>query len=250
MRNIVEETDGSCPFSLPFQANPGLSPDSSIISANELDTLGAEGIEMKTVAEHAWLLEFADADERRANARARAAAAILKRTRPEGLVDLVPAARSLLVLGSPAFDTGRLMGLEGSPALPVRPEVETRSHEIRMTWNGADLDEVVTALSLTRAAFRQAFLDVTFTVGFLGFTPGFSYLYGLPKELQLPRRRTPRLAVPQGSIAMAGPYVGIYPTASPGGWNLIATTAQRLFDLRGTPPFLLSPGDRVRFVSL
>jgi KipI family sensor histidine kinase inhibitor len=203
---------------------------------------------MKAVAEFAWLLEFADADERRANARARAAAAILKRTRPDGLLDLVPAARSLLVVGSRAFDVGRLMGLEGSPALPVRPEVETRSHEIRMSWNGADLDEAVAALGTNRATFRHAFLDTMFTVGFLGFAPGFSYLYGLPKEMQLPRRRAPRPAVPQGSVAMAGPYVGIYPAATPGGWNLLGTTAQRLFDLRGTPPFLFSPGDRVRFV--
>jgi KipI family sensor histidine kinase inhibitor len=204
---------------------------------------------VKSVGEFAWLLEFADADERRANARARAAAAVLKRTRPDGLVDVVPAARSLLVTGSPAFDVGRLMGLEGSPALPVRPEVETRSFEIRIVWNGVDLDEVVAALGMARAAFQQTFLDVTFVVGFLGFTPGFSYLYGLPRELQLPRRRTPRVSVPQGSVATAGPYVGIYPTATPGGWNLLGTTAQRLFDLRGSPPFLLSPGDRVRFVA-
>lgn len=203
---------------------------------------------MKAVAEFAWLLEFPDADERRANARARAAAAILKRTRPEGLIDLAPAARSLLVVGSRTFDVGRLMGLEGSPALPVRPEVETRAHEIRMSWNGADLGEVVAALGITEAAFRQAFLGTDFTVGFLGFSPGFAYLYGLPKELHLPRRRTPRPAVPQVSVAMAGPYVAIYPAATPGGWNLLGTTTQRLFDLRGTPPFLLSPGDRVRFV--
>ena len=114
--------------------------------------------------------------------------------------------------------------------------------------NGADLDEVASRCALAPEEFLRAFTGLTFTVGFLGFTPGFGYLYGLPYAFHLPRRPSPRAAVPAGSVALAGPYVGIYPAAIPGGWNLVGTTPRRLFDLRGDPPFLFSPGDTVRFV--
>jgi KipI family sensor histidine kinase inhibitor len=201
---------------------------------------------VKLVAEHAWLLTFDDADEPRANERARTAAALLHGLKPQGLVEAIPAARTLFVEGSPAFDAGILTGLEG-----VRLDAGAspfRTHEIRVTFDGEDLPEVFAELGVSPAAFRDAFLTTSFTVGFLGFSPGFAYLYGLPRNLQLPRRRTPRVAVPKGSLAMAGPYVGIYPDAMPGGWNLLGTAEGSLFDVARRPPALLSPGDIVRFV--
>ncbi|MDL2718874.1 MAG: carboxyltransferase domain-containing protein, partial [Acidobacteriota bacterium] len=121
------------------------------------------------------------------------------------------------------------------------------THEIRMLPDGADLDEIASRCGLSPAAFLEVFAQLPFTVGFLGFSPGFAYLYGLPRAFHLPRRGTPRVAVPAGSIALAGPYVGIYPASTPGGWNLLGTTQRRLFDLRTDPPFLFAPGDRVRF---
>ena len=116
-----------------------------------------------------------------------------------------------------------------------------------MTPDGADLDEIASRSGLSPDAFLEVFVQLDFTVGFLGFSPGFAYLYGLPKAFHLPRRGTPRAAVPAGSVALAGPYVGIYPAPTPGGWNLLGRTARRLFDLRADPPFLFAPGDRVRF---
>jgi KipI family sensor histidine kinase inhibitor len=84
----------------------------------------------------------------------------------------------------------------------------------------------------------------------LGFTPGFPFLGGLPSMLATPRRKSPRAAVPAGSVAIGGPQTGIYPLPSPGGWNIIGRTPLRLFDVTREPAALLRPGDRVRFVSI
>ncbi len=202
---------------------------------------------MKEVGERAWLLEW-NGEESEANARARAAAAALVASAPRGLLDAIPAARTVLVLGGPGFDPSPLAELEAGPS-PSTGAPPPRMHEIRFTPDGADRDEIAARCGLTPPAFLEEFTALTFTVGFLGFTPGFAYLYGLPKAFRLPRRPSPRALVPAGSVALAGPYVGIYPGATPGGWNLLGTTARRLFDLRGDPPFLFSPGDRVRFVT-
>ena len=201
---------------------------------------------MKEVAERAWLLEWSG-DEVEANAKARAVAAALRARAPAGLLDAVPAARSVLVLGAPGFDPAPLGALEAETA-PPPAAAAPRRHEIRFAPDGADRDEIASRCGVSPEAFLAEFAALTFTVGFLGFTPGFAYLYGLPPRFHLPRRPSPRAAVPAGSVALAGPYVGIYPAPTPGGWNLLGTTARRLFDLRGDPPFLLSPGDTVRFV--
>lgn len=202
---------------------------------------------MRPAGERAWLLEWAG-DEAEANAKARAAAAAVRAANAPGFLDAVPSARTCLVLGGPGFDASPLAALEADPpAASAGPA--PRAHEIRFSPDGADLDEIASRCGLTPDGFLRAFTGLVYTVGFLGFTPGFAYLYGLPLAFHLPRRPSPRAAVPAGSVALAGPYVGIYPGATPGGWNLVGTTAQRLFDLRGSPPFLFSPGDTVRFTA-
>jgi inhibitor of KinA len=86
-----------------------------------------------------------------------------------------------------------------------------------------------------------------YLVSCLGFTPGFPYLTGLPKELMTPRRAMPRKEIPAGSVAIGGTQTGIYPQVSPGGWNVIGRTPLRLFNAQKDPPVLLRAGDRVRF---
>jgi KipI family sensor histidine kinase inhibitor len=88
---------------------------------------------------------------------------------------------------------------------------------------------------------------LTFTVAFCGFTPGFAYLVGLPERYQLPRLDSPRPKVPAGSVAVAGPYAGVYPRSSPGGWQLLGQTEVTMFDPTQAEPALLTPGTRVRF---
>ena len=86
-----------------------------------------------------------------------------------------------------------------------------------------------------------------YVVGFCGFLPGFAYLLGLDPRLHVPRRATPRVSVPSGSVALAGEYTAVYPRSAPGGWHLIGRTNRVLFDLGEEPPALLAPTTRVRF---
>jgi KipI family sensor histidine kinase inhibitor len=87
------------------------------------------------------------------------------------------------------------------------------------------------------------------TVAFCGFAPGFAYLRGLSPAWAVPRLDAPRPRVPAGSVALAGEYAGIYPTAAPGGWRLVGRTDATLFDVRREPPALLAPGTRVSLVA-
>ena len=94
---------------------------------------------------------------------------------------------------------------------------------------------------------KAALVAVEYTVAFSGFAPGFGYLTGLPEELHVPRRATPRTRVPAGAVGLAGPYAGAYPRPSPGGWQLVGRTDAVLFDVERDEPALLRPGARVRF---
>lgn len=110
-----------------------------------------------------------------------------------------------------------------------------------------DLDHCAAHCGISRLEYLSGFLQTTFTVGLIGFQPGFPYLLGLPEALQVPRRESPRARVPAGSVAVAGAQAGIYPQASPGGWQLLGVTTARLFDVTRTPCSLLQPGMQVRF---
>lgn len=120
--------------------------------------------------------------------------------------------------------------------------------EIRVTYDGADLAQVADHTGLTLAEVVAAHQGSIWTVGFIGFAPGFPYLIGPDPRLRVPPRTTPRVRVEPGSVALAGEYCGIYPTASPGGWQLIGRTDETLWNEDWDPPALLSPGMRVRFV--
>jgi KipI family sensor histidine kinase inhibitor len=163
-----------------------------------------------------------------------------------GQVDLVAAARTVLVvLDRPPGDTdlARLRRLTPVPAAD--------DDAVRMTldivFDGPDLADVARLTRHSADALVEALTTVEFTVAFSGFAPGFGYLTGLPPDLHVPRRDTPRTRVPPGSLGLAGPYAGIYPRASPGGWQLVGRTDAVLFDVDRDPPALLRPGTRVRF---
>lgn len=171
----------------------------------------------------------------------------------EEIDDLAPADGSLLVVLRPGAEASRalqaalLAPLAGTAA---KPGV---LHEIRVAYGGAagpDLPALARRAGLDEAAYVARHAAADYTVAFLGFQPGFPYLQGLPDALHAPRRSTPRVRVPAGSVAIGGGYTGIYPAAGPGGWQLIGRTAAMLFDPRRAAPALLQPGDRVRFVPL
>jgi len=115
---------------------------------------------------------------------------------------------------------------------------------------GADLEDVARHTGLPAERVVELHASAEYLVYFLGFSPGFPYLGGLPAELATPRLPAPRKLVPAGSVAIGGSQTGIYPVDSPGGWRIIGRTPLRLFDAEASPPALLAMGDRVRFVPI
>jgi KipI family sensor histidine kinase inhibitor len=129
---------------------------------------------------------------------------------------------------------------------PARPQ---RYVEIPVHFDGPDLEEVAGRASLSRHDLTGLLTDTELEVAYLGFTPGFAYMTGLPPAVgSISRRATPRTSVPAGSVAIGGGYLGIYPRRSPGGWNIVGRTASVMFDPEVPPYSALQPGDRVRLV--
>jgi KipI family sensor histidine kinase inhibitor len=172
-------------------------------------------------------------------------AEIVRRALP-GVEDVVPGARTVLVRFRPG--TRPDLGWAGSWRPAEAAERAGREVEIPVHYDGPDLDDVAAYADLTPGDVVARHSRVVYTVAFTGFAPGFGYLTGLPSELHVPRRSSPRTRVPTGAVGLAGEFTGVYPRPSPGGWQLIGHTERTLWDLAADPPALLTPGDRVRFV--
>ena len=188
---------------------------------------------------------FDDSDLAVANARALALHSALAPFRAE-VEDLIPGARSLTVVLRPGSEpSASLARMLESEIEPSRREPGT-IHEFPVVYDGEDIGSVAERSGIGPDDVGRLHAEAAYTVAFIGFAPGFPYLLGLPRSLAIPRRATPRARVPAGSVAIAGAFSGIYPRATPGGWNLIGHTDAVLFDpARGAT---LQPGDRVRFV--
>ncbi|MEV5710854.1 5-oxoprolinase subunit PxpB [Actinoallomurus sp. NPDC052274] len=175
-------------------------------------------------------------------------AAVLGLAPPE-VVDVVPGARTVLVTVRPGAEVGRIGALLADLALPELDEISAEPLCFPVVYDGADLDEVAGLTGLSRDEVVARHAGAEYVVAYLGFAPGFGYLTGLDEALHVPRRDSPRTAVPAGSVAIAGPYGAVYPTPSPGGWRLLGRTTMTLWDIDRDPPSLLRPGVRVRFVA-
>jgi len=173
---------------------------------------------------------------------------------PAAIVDLHPAYATLLIRYDPLRCDPDALAREiehrvGS--LSVRPVRNGQLFEIPVRYGGShgpDLAEVARATGLREDEVVAAHAGCVYDVRFVGFSPGFPYLAGLPERLHTPRRGAPRSHVPAGSVAIAGAQAGIYPVRSPGGWNVIGQTDFILFDSTRGSPATLAPGDRVRFL--
>ncbi len=168
--------------------------------------------------------------------------------------DVVPAGESVLVRFRPGADLGARLGdlevlvsraLHGYSASPTAEGAEI---SVVVAYDGPDLDDVARASGLTAAEVVAAHTSTVWTAAFAGFAPGFVYLVGGDPRLVAPRRSEPRAAVEPGSVALAGDYCGVYPSRSPGGWQLIGSTAHVMWDVEADPPAAIVPGMRVRFV--
>ena len=170
---------------------------------------------------------------------------------PEGVVDVVPAARTVLLVTDPARTTLAAVADAVHRTTP-RPGGQRTgdSIELPVHYDGADLEELAEQLDLTGEELVQRHTGAEWTVAFCGFAPGFGYLTQPGAAWDVPRRATPRTKVPAGSVALAGEFSGVYPRESPGGWQLIGRTDVAVFDLTREPAALLRPGTRVRFVAV
>ncbi|HVX45704.1 MAG TPA: 5-oxoprolinase subunit PxpB [Mycobacteriales bacterium] len=163
-----------------------------------------------------------------------------------GVGEPVVGARSVLVHVDPeGCDLAELHRVVNAP--DRLPGPRRRTVPLPVHYDGADLAEVAAAAGMSVEAVIRRHAAAEYTVAFLGFSPGFGYLVGLDPELQLPRRDTPRAAVPAGSVAIAGEFTAVYPQQTPGGWHLLGRTDVDVFDPHREPPALLAPGDTVCF---
>ncbi len=210
---------------------------------------------IRHASDHTLLIAFADEISLAAHRRVRAALHALGREPIPGVTNLHPAYASLLVSYDPTVAVAADVGAEVAGRLRTADAVtlpEPARIELPVRYGGEcgpDLAEVASACGLTPEDVVREHTGGEYLVYFLGFSPGFPYLGGLPSRLAVPRRPNPRTLVPAGSVAIGGAQTGIYPLASPGGWRLIGRTDAVLFDPGRTPPALLAAGDRVRFVA-
>jgi 5-oxoprolinase (ATP-hydrolysing) subunit B len=169
----------------------------------------------------------------------------LRRSDLAGIDDVIPAARTVLVtyhnVDRPALDALLVPGA-------AAPRAQGPIVEIPVIYDGVDLAEVSVATGLSTEQVIATHSSVVYSAAFLGFTPGWAYLVGLPAELHLPRRSTPRTAITAGSVAIANEFTGVYPTDSPGGWHLLGHTTETMFVVDREKPALVMAGDRVRFI--
>ncbi len=219
---------------------------------------------LRPYGDAALLVDLGDAADEGVLRAVVAAAAALRDDPPPDLVDLVPAATTVLLRLRPGRATAaaahvrRVLGAApaagGPGAAPAADDAAGTVVDVPVRYDGPDLEDAARALGTDVAGLVARHTDRPWVVAFTGFAPGFGYCVQEPgpdgsdgRSWDVPRLASPRTAVPPGSVGLAGPYSGVYPRASPGGWQLVGTTDVLLWDLERDPPALLAPGTRVRF---
>lgn len=179
----------------------------------------------------------------------------LEVARIPGVRDIVAGAQSVVLVGDPDLTdasrlTAALPSVEHFRRNVAGSDRPSEVVEVPVVYDGEDLDEVARLTGLQAHEVIARHSEATYEVAFCGFAPGFAYLTGLPAELALPRRETPRPQVPAGSVAIAAGYSAVYPQASPGGWWLLGRTDLPVWDVDRDPPALFRPGGLVRFTAV
>ncbi|MBD5829564.1 allophanate hydrolase subunit 1 [Janibacter melonis] len=205
------------------------------------------------MGESAWLVETDDIDAVLALDAALAPLADAGDGVWAEVDDLVPAARTLLVVArrtTNLADLATQIRAAATRADRSGPAQTAGDVEIPVRYDGPDLAEVAERTGLSPAEVVAAHTGTPWRVGFGGFAPGFAYLVGGDPRLEVSRRSEPRTKVPVGAVGLAGEFSGIYPRESPGGWQLIGSTDVVLWDADRDPPALLAPGTTVRFTEV
>jgi KipI family sensor histidine kinase inhibitor len=206
------------------------------------------------MGDRAVLVELGDGISPWINQKVRALYTGIAAQRIKGIKDLVPSYRSLTVVYNPLVisleslesQLNEIWNTLDDARLPA-----PRTVEIPVVYGdkyGPDLEWIADYHKMTPQEVIRLHTQPMYHVYMIGFMPGYPYMGEVPDKLVTPRRKTPRTHVPAGSVGIAQKQTGIYPVASPGGWQIIGRTPVRLFDPQGQPPCLLEMGDRVKFV--
>jgi KipI family sensor histidine kinase inhibitor len=197
-------------------------------------------------------VEFSGNIDDAANRRVLALDRAMANAPVEGITETVPTYRSLLVHYDPVRISFETLGesILALAKLPVPATAKTRRWRIPVVYggeHGVDLEDVAKTLNTTPDDIVARHTAGDYRVAMIGFTPGWSYLSGLPDALQMPRRQNPRLLTPAGTVSIGGVQTGVQCLAGPSGWHLLGQTAVRTYQLHRDPTFLLEPGDAVSF---
>jgi antagonist of KipI len=197
------------------------------------------------------LLELEEAIDERINARAIAIAAMLRRDQPAGVRDVVSTYRTVAVHFDPlSVDLDVVRDAMERASVAPAATVTGKTMDVPVQYGGEvgpDLAAVAGFAGASPEAAAAIHSDATYRVFMLGFMPGFAYMGSVDSKIAMPRRETPRVRVPAGSVGIAGLQTGVYPRESPGGWRLIGRTDARVFDASRAEACLFAPGDLVRF---
>ena len=219
------------------------------------DALSSSDIQFLRAGDQAVVVEFGSVIDPGINALVHRTAEAIEESNIEGVLEMVPTYRSLLIYYDP-LQVSLPELQEDISALAIgdgETQDEFRIVEIPTLYgreHGPDLEFVAQNAGMTESEVISLHSGTDYLVYTMGFSPGFPYLGGLDPRLNTPRLQSPRTLIPSGSVGIAETQTGVYPVASPGGWRLIGRSPLRLFDPYASPPTVINAGDRVRFVAL
>jgi len=212
-----------------------------------------ENARYRIAGDRGLLIEYGDVIDPDVNNKVRSMAMVMAQDAPEGITEVIPTYRSLLIVYDPSI-TNPVKLQEALKTWEARLDdimiPPPKTVEIPVCYGGefgADIAFVAESHNLTVAKVIELHCQPEYLIYMVGFTPGFPFLGGLSEKLHTPRLETPRTFVPEGSVGIANDQTGIYPVASPGGWQLIGRTPVKLFAPGRPNPFLYQAGDRIKF---
>ena len=200
------------------------------------------------------LVQFGEEIDLAVNQRVHALGSLVEVSATPGIIETVPAYGTLLVQYDPlvvSYTEAKNLMREKISNIDETFSRKRKQVDIPVRYGGEygiDLENVALHLHMQVKDVIRLHTQKTYTVFMMGFTPGFPYMGKLDDALVMPRLETPRTRVPAGTVAIAGSQTGVYPIASPGGWQLIGWTPLKLFDPHSETPFLFAPGDEVKFI--
>jgi len=208
---------------------------------------------IKLAGDSAVIVDIGDNIHPEINSKVHNFCSTLENNKPTWIREIIPAYKGLLIYFNPLeIELSELNSYINENYNKISESTTTANKLITIpTYYGGefgpDLDNVINHTKLSKNEVIKTHSSVNYLVYAIGFSPGFPYLGGLPGKLKTPRLKNPRTKIPAGSVAIAETQTGIYPSATPGGWQIIGKTPLKLFDPKRTPPVLLKPGDRIRF---